>query len=117
MPLFYGNSNKMQTRVQLIDARDSQGNRLPKKESFELLRTVLKMQRSDLQMVVMPPMSSHETYKMINSLNNATTLAYGKTSHKVTRQYLDKNDSMIMGASNIDLRPQTKEERQTVNKL
>lgn len=65
----------------------------------------------------MPPLSSHQTYKLINHLNNATTLAYGKTSHKVSRQYLNQNNNMIMDIDNVDLKPKSKNEHKIVREL
>lgn len=117
MPLFYGDGKKMQTRVQLIDARDSNGNRLPKAQSYKLLKAALRMQKTDVQIVIMPPMSSHQTFNLINSLNNATTLAYGKTSHKVTREYTENNDNLIMTVGHVDLKPRSPRERQMVDDL
>lgn len=45
MPLFYGDKNRMQARVQLIDAKDHNGIRLPNNKAFTLLKIALRMQK------------------------------------------------------------------------
>ena len=89
----------MQTRVQLIDAKDSRGIKLGKIESFKLLELALKAQGSQFEFIVMPPMTEEETKKILVNLKHSTTLAYGKTSHKVTRQHLRNNT--LVDASDI----------------
>lgn len=94
LPLFTDSKAKMQTRVQLIDAKDSRGNKLGMRESFRLLELALKAQGSQFEFIVMPPMSAAEIKKILENLKHSTTLAYGKTSHKVTRQQL-RNDTLV----------------------
>lgn len=99
LPLFTESKAKMQTRVQLIDAKDSRGIKLGKIESFKLLELALKAQGSQFEFIVMPPMTEEETKKILVNLKHSTTLAYGKTSHKVTRQHL--RNSTLVDASDI----------------
>jgi hypothetical protein len=75
------------------------------------------MQNTNTQMVIMPPLSSHDRFNMINKLNKATTLASGKMSHKVTRKVLDSRTNMITGVDNFDLRPKSPRERKIVKQL
>lgn len=117
MPLFYGNKDRMQTRVQLIDAKDHNGNRLPNSKAFDLLKTALKIQSNNTQVVIMPPLSSHQTFKLINRLNNATTLGCGRKSHKVTREHLNQNNNVIMNIGNVDMKPRTPKEHKIVKNL
>jgi hypothetical protein len=97
MPFFNDNTNKMQTRVQLIDAKDSRGNKLPNREAMMLLKTALRSQDAGIDHILMPSMSIKETDFILSNLKNATTLACGRTSHKVTRKYLRqiKGDVMV----------------------
>lgn len=71
------------------------------------------MQRTNTQMVIMPPLSSHQTFNLINSLSEATTLASGKMSHKVTRHHMNT----VKGVDNHDLKPKSPRERAIVNDL
>lgn len=75
LPLFTGDKNKMQTRIQLIDARDSRGNKLPRRESLKLLRSALRTQESAVDVVLMPDMTKQEADAMLENLKYATTLA------------------------------------------
>ena len=99
LPLFTESKEKMQTRVQLIDAKDWNGNTLGRIESFKLLELALRAQGTQFEYIVMPPMTNEEVKKILDNLKNSTTLAYGKTSHKVTRKHL-RNDT-IVDASDI----------------
>lgn len=75
LPLFADDKNKMQTRIQLIDARDSRGNKLPRRESLRLLQSALRNQASTVDVVLMPDMSKNEADLMLENLKYATTLA------------------------------------------
>lgn len=75
LPLFADDKNKMQTRIQLIDARDSRGNKLPRRESLRLLQSALRNQASTVDVVLMPDMSKNEADLMLQNLKYATTLA------------------------------------------
>ena len=87
------------TRVKLIDATDCNGNTLERIESFKLLELALRVQGTQFEYIVMPPMTNEEVKKILENLKNSTALAYGKTSHKVTRKHL-RNDT-IVDASDI----------------
>ena len=98
----------MQTRVQLIDAHDWNGKKLSKRYSSRLLELALKAQGDQFDYVIMPHMTGEEIKRTLENLKYSTTLAYGKTSHKVTRRYL-KND-ILVDASDIKI-PETGEFR------
>lgn len=104
LPLFHGGKKKMQTRIQLIDAVDSNGNKLSKRQSMRLLRNAIKSQSSDVDVMLMPTMEQSETDFMVKNLKRATTLACGRTSHKVSRKYYkDTSKDIIVNVSDIDI--------------
>lgn len=74
---------------------------LENKYSSRLLELALKAQSSQFDFVIMPHMTKEESENVLENLKYSTTLAYGKTSHKVTRRYL-KNDLWV-NASDISV--------------
>jgi hypothetical protein len=75
LPLFSGDKKKIQSRIQLIDAIDSNGNKLTKGQSIKLLKNAIKSQNSDVDVILMPTMGQNETDFMVKNLKRATTLA------------------------------------------
>ena len=75
LPFFNQEKKKMQTRVQLIDARDSNGNKLPRRESLKLLKTALRSQDSNIEYILMPNLRKGEAEFFLENLKYATTLA------------------------------------------
>jgi hypothetical protein len=101
---FFNHEKKMQTRVQLIDARDSNGNKLPKRESLKLLKTALRSQDGNIEYILMPNLRKGEAEFFLENLKYATTLACGRTSHKVTSTYhkdLSRAEIMLMKLKTI----------------
>jgi len=74
LPLF-NDERKMQTRVQLIDAKDASGNLLSEREASRLLELALKPQEAVFEFVVMPQLTKEESAKLLENLKYSTTLA------------------------------------------